>query len=366
MASKTHFAFGLIDPQTLGSFEVPTRSPGEDEVSIKVDFASYSAFDGHQVDENRSVAAYPHMIGSVAAGEVVEVGSKVKAIRKGDLVGAPVIFEGNRAAQQYVTVPSNGVTKIPHNIKPEQFVSVPDNLLTAWCAISNSLQLPLPNTVPSLELPPQTSDSPVLVSGAGTSVGRYAIQLLKLAGYTNIIATASSRSASRALEYGATHVFDYNDSDVSEKIKSLAEKSGWTIKHAVVCVASTGNLDQVAKVVTEPGSKVAAILAYKIGDVKSVNGGGYQFAWELPAEHNHFAPGVNLISTATMRWQPDPVLKENLWTNIVPWLLETGRIKPQDIRLISEGSLLERVQTAAQLVKEDKLGGAKAIIDLRS
>lgn len=53
MASeKTHIGIGLTEPYVLGQVDLPTRSPGPDEVLVKVDYAALSAVDAHAIDDN--------------------------------------------------------------------------------------------------------------------------------------------------------------------------------------------------------------------------------------------------------------------------------------------------------------------------
>lgn len=59
------------------------------------------------------------------------------------------------------------------------------------------------------------------------SVGQYAIQIAALYGF-NIITTCSPRNFDLVKKLGATHVFDYNDSDVVESIKKAAPDLEYT------------------------------------------------------------------------------------------------------------------------------------------
>lgn len=86
--STTHKAIGLTAAKTIGEFDVPTRSPGAEEVLIKVDYAAFTAADGHAVHDGFYVQGYPSQIGLVATGTVVEAGSNVTLFQKGDIVSA--------------------------------------------------------------------------------------------------------------------------------------------------------------------------------------------------------------------------------------------------------------------------------------
>ncbi|KAG8906674.1 hypothetical protein FRB99_006375 [Tulasnella sp. 403] len=364
MSTKTHTAIALVEPRKLGEIQVPTRSPDPDEVLLKVNYATYTAADGHAVDDDFYVSGYPQAIGLVAVGKVVEVGSNVEEFKEGDEVGAFTQPGADRATQEYVVAPSNRVTRVPRGVSPEAVAAIVDNFVCGWWTITSSLQLPLPHTFPARELiPNEILSSPILVWGGGTGAATYTLQLLRLAGFTNIITTASPRSAPAAFNFGATHVLDYNDPDVVEKIKKLA---GSPIKHALDPVGTRASLANISQIVTEPGSRVAVLVPVKAGDLTDIHEGGAKLFGALPQELNPFGPGVDAISTYTFQWESDEKLKPVLLNKILPSLLESGRIKPQEIHIVKDGSLLERVQKAAELLKSNQVKGAKIIIDFNA
>lgn len=256
-----------------------------------------------------------------------------------------------------------------------------DNFITAWLGLGNCAGLKLPLDMPSKEtLDSESASTPILIFGAGTSVGYYALQILKYAGYTNVITTASPRSAAQAQVLGATHVVDYSAPDVAAKIAAAA--GGEPIKHVLNVVGTEASLKQTAEVVWEPGSKVALVSPVKIG-VHGVNERGAQMFGTLPEEHNPFTKGVEVVMVFSPAYQEvspaivqdrnmtngcasskqDPALKENLPKRIIPGLLATGDIKAQTSHLFKSGSLAERAERAAEAVRQGKLGGARAVID---
>ncbi|KAG8992384.1 hypothetical protein FRB90_001024 [Tulasnella sp. 427] len=356
MASgKTHIGVGLIEKGVLGQVKIPTRSPGPDEILIKVDYAALSAFDGHVIDDNFFVRGYPLIVGIGAAGEALEVGSNVDWISKGDQP------PGDRATQQYVVVPANRVVKIPPGAHASAIAGLIDNFVCAWHTISTSFGLPLPTAI-SLKtaLNPEATSSPILVWGAGTGAGSYMVQALRFAGYMNIIATASARSKPIIESYGATHIFDYSDPEVSVKIGEAA--GGKPIKYALDPVCTHDSLAGISKVVNTTGSKVALLIPIKIGNLKSLNEGGAQLVVELPPDLNPFAKGVDPVIVRTFEWDVHTLLKE-----ILPALLSSGTVKPQEVRIVDkESTILERVKEAHRLMKNNELRGAKVVIDFNA
>ncbi|KAG8992385.1 hypothetical protein FRB90_001025 [Tulasnella sp. 427] len=364
MASgKTHLGVGLVEKGVLGEVQVPTRSPGPDEVLLKVDYAALSSADGHAIDDNFFVQGFPQIVGLGAAGKVIEVGSNVDWIKEGDSVAAFTQPGADRATQRYVIAPSSRITKIPSGISPAEVAGLIDNFVCGWHTISSSFGLPLPTAVPpSTSLDPAVASAPILVWGAGTGAGSYMVQALHFAGYKNIIATASSRSKPTIVSYGATHVFDYNDPDVATRILKAA--GGMPIKYALDPVCTQDSLANISKVVTTTGSKVALLIPIKLGHLKSLHEGGAHLVIELPADVNPFAKGVEIVITKTFEWEANEQWKRSLLKDILPALLSSSQIKPQEVRLADkEATVLGRLKEAHRLMKDNELRGSKAVVD---
>lgn len=153
--------------------------------------------------------------------------------------------------------------QLPPSYPIEQAASIPDNYVTAFWTLfgSPNLALPHPSFPPSS--PPPDASVPILVYGAGASAGQYTVQLLKLAGYTNVLATASPRNHALLHELGATNCFDYRSPDLVEEI--LAATGGQPVKYAVDTIAARPSLRAVRSVVGNE-SKVAILMPVKDGD----------------------------------------------------------------------------------------------------
>lgn len=176
-----------------------------------------------------------------------------------------------------------------------------DNFVCAWWTITSSFGLPLAMGDPELQIPAGVASTPIVVWGAGTASGLYTIQLLHRAGYTNIIATASSRTSARAFAAGATHVFDYNDPEIAKKILGVAGSE--PIRYALDSVCTSESLNKLSRVVKTPGAKVAVLIPIKRGNLTNLSGGGGELIPELPQEANPFEVGVEIVITRTFHWE---------------------------------------------------------------
>ncbi|QRW10680.1 Zinc-binding dehydrogenase [Ceratobasidium sp. AG-Ba] len=102
-------------------------------------------------------------------------------------------------------------------------------------------------------------DEPILIWGGGTCVGRNALQLLKRAGYTDVLVVASTKRHTELskLSPPGTRFFDYRDARVVSQIQvALGDRD---LKKVLECVSLPHTLKLVAQVVS-PGAIVAALL----------------------------------------------------------------------------------------------------------
>lgn len=166
--------------------------------------------------------AYPFVLGSDLAGEVVAVGAGVSRFAVGDRVLAHAVGTDksrNSAAegsfQRYTVVLATMAAPIPDAMPYERAAVLPLALSTAACGLFQKDQLALsPPTVP-----PRPNGKTLLVWGGSTSVGSNAIQLAVAAG-CDVVATASRKNFDYVKKLGASRVFDYNDSSVVRDVVS--------------------------------------------------------------------------------------------------------------------------------------------------
>lgn len=89
------------------------------------------------------------------------------------------------------------------------------------------------------------------------------LQLLKLAGYRNIVTTASPRNHEFLKSLGATHTFDYRSTDLTTELLSVTKGSKY--RYAIDIVAAQSSLGALAPVLGA-GSIIGILLPVKEGD----------------------------------------------------------------------------------------------------
>ncbi|KAJ7834270.1 chaperonin 10-like protein [Mycena olivaceomarginata] len=193
----------LVLESKQGPFVLSTRpipAPGKGELLVKVRAAGLNPVDWKIQAYGVFIERFPAVLGSDIAGEVEGVGEGVGTFNRGDRVFFQGAYHDNNLGgfQQYAVIPAEIAGKIPANITYSQAASIPVTFDTAAIGLFG----PKP--------------SPTVVIGGGASAGQFAIQLLKLAGFSPLIVYASARHTSYLTPLGATHVVDRATTPLAE------------------------------------------------------------------------------------------------------------------------------------------------------
>jgi NADPH:quinone reductase-like Zn-dependent oxidoreductase len=157
------------------------------------------------------------------------------------------------------------LNQLPPGFSLQEAVTLPNNVITVFHAVTKDLSLPL--IWPHQEgVPPSHANSPILIWGGASSCGQFALQILTHWGYKNLLTTASPSHHSYLRTLGAAHVFDYRDSEVSKHIIEAVGKHSSVVPFILDCIGSkSGSLAQVAKI-AQRGTKVAVLLPVILQD----------------------------------------------------------------------------------------------------
>jgi NADPH:quinone reductase-like Zn-dependent oxidoreductase len=178
--------------------------------------------------------------------------------------------------------------------------TIPDNFVTAFCTFFNLLSLPIPPSFPASSPPPLAS-LPILIYGAGSTAGQYAIQLLHSAGYKNIIATASAKNHDYLRSLGATSTFDYRSPDLVKDIATAVGGDG-KVTLALDCITAVeDSMATIAKVISPQGS-LAILLPVKIGTTLTVDDVA-KMSWDIPEDKNPLPEGTNVVQVRAFEYQ---------------------------------------------------------------
>lgn len=204
------------------------------------------------------------------AGEIVALGSggDLKGLKVGDRIMSFAFHGGEKEAnhQEYITIPAYLVSKIPAGFLLEEAVTISVNLATVFHTATKDLELELPWPIAE-GWKPKAADAPILIWGASSSVGIFALQVLRHWGYQNLLAVSSGKHHEYLKSNGATACFDYTKPGVEERILQYVGGSGEPqVPYIMDCIGSVkGTLEPLIKI-AQRGSLVAVMLPVIIKD----------------------------------------------------------------------------------------------------
>ena len=174
-------------PDVLSLQEVPTPSPKDDEVLIKVHAASVNSWDWdlltgrpriYRLMFGLSKPKHP-VIGSDIAGRVEAIGRSVTQFQPGDEVFGDISGNGFGAFAEYSCARENMLSMKPSNMTFEEVAATPQAATLALQGLRQG------------QLGPGKK---VLINGAGGGVGTFALQMAKAAG-AEVTGVSGGRSA---------------------------------------------------------------------------------------------------------------------------------------------------------------------------
>jgi NADPH:quinone reductase-like Zn-dependent oxidoreductase len=202
---------------------------------------------------------YPAVIGTDAAGEVVEVGPGVTRFKVGDRVlGHAVGVERDHnnpaegAFQHYTVLQANMAAQIPDDMPYENAAVLPLALSTAASALYDRDCLDLWH--PSLS--PRPAGQAVLIWGGSTSVGSNAIQLAVASGY-EVITVCSPGNFDYVKRLGASRAFDYRSKYVTGDVIRWLRGTGLAGAFAI----TAGSAGPCAKIISASEGFKTLVLA---------------------------------------------------------------------------------------------------------
>ncbi|KAJ7626211.1 GroES-like protein [Roridomyces roridus] len=235
----------LLLPQKQGQFVVdnwPIPSPGHGEVLIKVQATALNPVDWKMRKVGFLIDKYPAVFGWDFSGDVEVVGEGVEGFEKGDRVtGMSYPARGNGTFQQYILMPARLVVKIPPSLNYVDAASMPVGYGTAALGLLAAPPLGA-GLNPSCDFSVNHAGEAAFVFGGSSSVGQFAIQILRKMKYSPIITYASARHTEFLKSLGATHVIDRAatpTSSVPDTVRALAGGAAINIAYDAISEPDT-------------------------------------------------------------------------------------------------------------------------------
>ncbi|KAI5970042.1 hypothetical protein CANMA_000866 [Candida margitis] len=188
------------------------------KILIKINYASLNPVDYKLYKAKPAFIRFINSkqgFGKDYSGQVVSIGNHTSTkVKVGDLVQgiqAPMIDRGSCAEYLLLDPTKSPIATKATNIDLAKAASFPLVLGTAM-QISRGLKI---------------KDEKILILGAGTSVGRYAVQLCRIKGAKEIVTTNSGKNADLISDLGATSQIDYRKNpNILQQVLESVKESG--------------------------------------------------------------------------------------------------------------------------------------------
>ena len=185
----------------------PIPTPSENQVLLKVLSCGICLGDSHIINGVFPMVKYPRIPGHEVIGKVVKLGSSIKNIKEGTIVGvrmpAGVTYDGGFA--EYMTVPIDQITIIPEGINPIDAAPFLCAGVTTFDALKHS------NAV---------KGDLVGIVGIG-GLGHLAIQYANKMGFKVIGISKSDNKKDMSMKLGCQYFINYSKDDVSKELLKL-------------------------------------------------------------------------------------------------------------------------------------------------
>lgn len=233
--------FGSVDKFEIK--EVPTPTPGVDEVLVKVMATSVNPLD-FQVrrGDYKNELQLPVITGHDVSGVITEVGPGVKNFKVGDEVYyTPEIFSGNGSYAEYHVAKESIIGIKPKNVSHLEAATFPLAAGTAWEMLYTRAQLKINQTI--------------LVHGGAGGVGIPTVQLAKAMGAI-VYTTARSVHHKFLKGLGADHIIDYEKENYIDVTLKLTKGKGVDV---VIDTVGGDTLSNSGKILNQMGQVVTLV-----------------------------------------------------------------------------------------------------------
>ncbi|KAJ9122536.1 hypothetical protein QFC22_001965 [Naganishia vaughanmartiniae] len=216
--------------------DVPVPKLDKNEILVKVAYVAQNPIDWKMSSLGMSPA--DSILGFDFAGVVVALGKDLAnpSVKVGDHVAGMVhggAFPDKGSFAQYLRATSDLVWSIPSHFGLREAAGISATLGTAAQGLFTRLDLPYP-----LSGTKHSTTDPIswiAIYGGSSSVGLFAIQLAKFAGY-KVITTCSPKNFDLVKQYGANVVVDYHDADAA--IQEIKKATSGRLTRAFDCISA--------------------------------------------------------------------------------------------------------------------------------
>jgi NADPH:quinone reductase len=289
----------------------------------------------------------PFILGANVAGTIVSLGTaNTGDFQPGDRVFGLSNFRtaqpDQQGLQQFAVLSVDAISKSPDGLSDEQVVTIPVNLVTSAIALftKDGFGFPAPYATRNKDKDADSAAESVVIIGGGANVGKFAVQLAKIAGVGKVVVVAGASNRDALMKMGATHVVDRSlpFDKLVDSIHGILGKDGAT--HIYDCANMEFSLASALLPVNEKSKLVTLLPLDAFDKTKSPN----CEAIMLDASNECLAPD-----------------QKSFWASTSSWL-EEGRVLPTDFRIIEGLEDVDGINEALDGYADFGRSGQKGVV----
>lgn len=318
------------DRQSLYDTELPTPTPGENDLLVAVKAVSVNPVDT-KIRRNADTQGQQRVLGWDAAGVVVAVGSAVTDFKAGDEVWYAGAIDKPGSNSEFQLVDQRIVSFKPKSLSFTEAAALPLTVITAWELLFDRLELNEHNT----------KGKSLLVIGAAGGVGSVLLQLARQKTQLKVIGTASRAETSEWVKtLGADLVVDHKK-PMAAQLKTLGLPE---VDYVISLTHTDQHFNDILELI-KPQGKLALIDDPELIDIRPMKRKSLSLHWELMFTRSLYQTDDMIVQQQLLQQVADMVDAGQLKTTLNS---DFGLINAENLRKAHQ--LIESQQAIGKLV----------------
>ena len=318
------------DLQSLYDTELPTPTPGENDLLVAVKAVSVNPVDT-KIRRNADTQGQQRVLGWDAAGVVVAVGSAVTSFKAGDEVWYAGAIDKPGSNSEFQLVDQRIVSFKPKSLSFTEAAALPLTAITAWELLFDRFELNEHNT----------KGKSLLVIGAAGGVGSVLLQLARQKTQLKVIGTASRAETSEWVKtLGADLVVDHKK-PMAAQLKTLGLPE---VDYVISLTHTDHHFNDILELI-KPQGKLALIDDPELIDIRPMKRKSLSLHWELMFTRSLYQTDDMIVQQQLLQQVADMVDAGQLKTTLNS---DFGLINAENLRKAHQ--LIESQQAIGKLV----------------
>lgn len=318
------------DPLSLYDAELPTPTPGENDLLVAVKAVSVNPVDT-KIRRNADTQGQQRVLGWDAAGVLVEVGSAVTTFKAGDEVWYAGAIDKPGSNSEFQLVDQRIVSHKPKSLSFTEAAALPLTAITAWELLFDRFELNKYNT----------KGKSLLVIGAAGGVGSVLLQLAQEKTQLKVIGTASRPETSEWIKtLGADLVLDHKK-PMAAQLNALGLPE---VDYVISLTHTDRHFNDILELI-KPQGKLALIDDPELIDIRPMKRKSLSLHWELMFTRSLYQTEDMIAQQQLLQQVADMVDAGKLKTTLNS---DFGTINAENLRKAHQ--LIESQQAIGKLV----------------